>query len=419
MSSLSSSDSNSIALSIQSASQTWIAFDWESKRSAIESTLSQAKDAREQSLAARKQLSESTKAFKRAVKTVEQSSTDLEANATPENVSATAKAVESLSSKARTTVKSFQEEVDSLTRRCKAAETAYSSLTTSLLELPDPASILMMCMEQMAVQQSQMTQLLQTVDAVNLELQNSERTNAALKKEVAALKSDVSSGASGASAGGSTPALSREEREELVQLRREVAEYEVEFRSLKNQDITIRKLEAKIAEMQVASEMQMKEQLEKAKEELAETEGRRATEALEREAAMERKVDSLLLQLKAERAGYAATQSRMLEADEGLSQREAAWEAQRQILVDDAERLRESLQAATRERDELLLRVAALQGSQSGGKTPPPSGGVSVKDLMLERKAYEAEVSAFFVAPLLSHEFSSHFSYVKHARIGC
>ena len=36
------------------------------------------------------------------------------------------------------------------------------------------------------------------------------------------------------------------EREELIRLRREVAEYEVEFRGLKNQDITIRKLESEL-----------------------------------------------------------------------------------------------------------------------------------------------------------------------------
>jgi len=39
-------------------------------------------------------------------------------------------------------------------------------------------------------------------------------------------------------------ALSLAEREELIRLRSEVSEYEVEFRGLKNQDITIRKLES-------------------------------------------------------------------------------------------------------------------------------------------------------------------------------
>ena len=38
--------------------------------------------------------------------------------------------------------------------------------------------------------------------------------------------------------------MSLAERGGLIQLRSEVAEYEVEFRGLKNQDITIRKLES-------------------------------------------------------------------------------------------------------------------------------------------------------------------------------
>jgi hypothetical protein len=75
----------------------------------------------------------------------------------------------------------------------------------------------------------------------------------------------------------------------------------------------------------------------KAQEELAETEGRRATEALEREAAMARKLQSLELQLRAERAGREAAGTQLLKAEDGLGEREAAWEAQRQVcsVVDD------------------------------------------------------------------------------------
>ena len=85
--------------------------------------------------------------------------------------------------------------------------------------------------------------------------------------------------------------------------------------------------------------------------------------------------------------------SSQLDADQGIGEREAAWEAQRRILVDDSERLRQSLHQVTRERDELGLKLAAVTGKSGAvGKTPPPSGGVSMADFMLERKAYEAEV---------------------------
>lgn len=151
----------------------------------------------------------------------------------------------------------------------------------------------------------------------------------------------------------------------------------------------------------------------KAQEHLAQTEGRRATEALEREAAMARKLASLELELKAERAGSQLTQTHLLEADQGQNEREAVWEAQRQILVDDSDRLRELLHEVTRERDSLKMRVEALNrsddddgimGSGIGGGVDVGShsiGGVhnsngngsnSMVDIVAERKAYEAEV---------------------------
>lgn len=193
--------------------------------------------------------------------------------------------------------------------------------------------------------------------------------------------------------------MSKAEQEELLQLRKEVAEYEVEFRSLKNQDITIRRLEARIQEIQYGGQEEFESKLEQARQELAQTEGRRTAEALEREAAMERKVQSLELQLKAEMAGRAATQAHLLETSEGAGEREAAWEAQRSILVDDAERLRVNLHQASRERDELRLKVAAMEGKTTS--LSPPSGGVAFADLVSERKAYEAEVSE------LSHTVNS------------
>jgi hypothetical protein len=54
------------------------------------------------------------------------------------------------------------------------------------------------------------------------------------------------------------------------------------------------------------------------------------------------------------------------------------------------------LHEATRERDALRLRAAATVtsgGSDRTGPTPPASGNVSMADMILERKAYEAEAS--------------------------
>jgi homeobox protein cut-like len=231
-------------------------------------------------------------------------------------------------------------------------------------------------MEQIHNQQKQIGDFMRSVDDLN-------KQKAVLEKN--AQKKDTKSADSSG--------LGKAEKEELMQLRKEVAEYEVEFRSLKNQDITIRKLEARIVELQEGGQEEFNANLEKAKHELAETEGRRTAEALEREAAMERRVQTLELQLKVEMAGRVATQTHLLEESEGAGEREAAWEAQRRILLDDAERVRETLHGATRERDELRLKVAALEGSAPRSQPAPTSGGIQFADLLSERKAYEAEVS--------------------------
>jgi len=373
-------DPTSLLLSsIQVASNGWVAFDYATKRKQWEATLQQTKEARDNSVAARKQLTDITKKFKTSVKTLEQQQGGSNAE---------------FSKDCRVTIKAYQEAIDKLTRRCKASENAYSSVTQALMEIPDPAAVLSAAVEQLNVQSKQLEKLQKTADDQGRELQQ-------VKQQAAAAASNAAANTSSSGGNGGGGGASKQEKEELIQLRREVAEYEVEFRSLKNQDITIRKLEAQIVAMQESGEVEMEEKLEKAKQELVETEGRRALEALEREAAMERKVHSLELQLKAEIAGRAATQAHLLEADEGAGEREAAWEAQRKILVDDAESLRLRLHEASRERDELRLKVAATGRSPSSGgistrglaSAPPSGSGIGMADLLNERKAYEAEVS--------------------------
>jgi homeobox protein cut-like len=357
---------------------------------------------REQSQQARRALAETTKQFKKSVRTAEQAvaaenSSCSGGDAAAAAATAVQQSVTALAALCKVTIKAYQQEIDNLTVRCKASEQAYAGMTQALQELPDPAVVLAENQKVFESQEAQMSQLLETVENLNQELQASQETNEKYQQEIQALRE----------AAPKESGLSDEERAELVQLRTEVAEYEVEFRSLKNQDVTIRKLQDKIKELQVEGAESLEKSIAQAKEELAATEGRRAAEALEREAAMERKLRSLELQLQAERAGREATESVVLDQDEGLSRREAAWEAQRKILLDDNNRIREAFQTVSRERDELKMKLSAWHDETpvSGGdtttprsmsqRTPPSSsagGGPSVQDLMLERNAYEAEV---------------------------
>ena len=114
---------------------------------------------------------------------------------------------------------------------------------------------------------------------------------------------------------------------------------------------------------------------------------------------MERKLASLDLELRAERAGSEATQTSLLEADEGLNEREAVWEAQRQILFDDADRLREQLHEVKRERDTLKIKAEAMKEDPTSSKSKEVElSTMQMADIMAERKAYESEVSELTLA---------------------
>jgi len=114
---------------------------------------------------------------------------------------------------------------------------------------------------------------------------------------------------------------------------------------------------------------------------------------------MERKLASLDLELRAERAGSEATQTSLLEADEGLNEREAVWEAQRQILFDDADRLREQLHEVKRERDTLKIKAEAMKEDPTSSKSKEVElSSMQMADIMAERKAYESEVSELTLA---------------------
>jgi len=336
-----------------------------------------------------------------------------------------------LAKECRTIVRAYQEEIDQLTRRCKFSEGNFFDLFKALYELPDPVPMLTSANEHLDAKVGQVHHLLKgmeeiqneleehgkryegqlqeskgELESVQLTLEEERKRYKELEKLQERRRTDQKEKDRQMTMGG----LSKVEREELISLRSEVTEYELEFKTLKNQDITIKKLNTKIETLVENQEEELQRELQTAQEHLAQTEGRRATEALGREATLERKLASLELELRAERAGREATQNHLLQADEGLGECEAAWEAQRQILVDDADRLRESVFDLKRERDGLNLRVSALtddggdddddgerqsRGAASGGDL---SSTMSQADHALERKAYEAEVNELSVS---------------------
>lgn len=378
------------------ASEVWtrLRMSLDSRRPQLQNNLNSLKTQAQNSSSARKSLAESTKSFKKVLKSTEAVATTEEDK----------KQFETLSSACRKLVKSYQEEIDALTTRSKTYDSLVSELYKTLYDIPDPVPVISSATENVESMAGQVDHLLKGMSEMQKEIEAMTRNQKAESDEIVKLQSLLDEAnrknsmlesqlqeKSPAREEQSNAYMSKEEKEELIELRREVAEYELEFKTLKNQDITIKKLNAKIEELMESQEETLQKELKKTQEHLAQTEGRRVAEALEREAAMARKLASLEVELKAERAGFQATQASLLDADEGLNEREAAWEAQRRILVDDADRLREQLHVVKRECDELKMKAGAMDNDVHGSSHDKDMS-INFKDMEAERKAYEAEV---------------------------
>ena len=376
---------------------------------------------KDQSLQTRKVLAETTKQFKKSVKAAEQAAIQLSNDTTTPNATTelVVTSIDTLSNECRSTVKLYQEEIDSLTRRCKNVEQEYSAVYAKLVDVPDPTILFRHCNDVVDSQNQQMLQLLSTIESLNREWQQAEKLSAEYKEKNQELTQ----------ANNSSGKLSNEERDELISLRKEVTEYEVEFRSLKNQDITIRKLEEKIDQLQLEAEESIRTAVETAKEEVAQAEAQQMAELLERENMLQVKIQTLELQLHSERTSYQLSQQNLSKVDDHMSNQQTIWDVQRNILMDDNTRVREQLQIMTRERDDLLNEIAVYRNISVDGSSTlavgataaenlhpgssilrsPASmtdlslnhravatganGVVSFQDLLLERNAYEAEVS--------------------------
>ena len=221
-------------------------------------------DGKESSAVARKRLGEATKNLKAALKNVEKLDVhnvgDAGGASTAQNTTTTTTTTK-LTAECKSTIRMYQEEIDAVTRRAKFAENAFVQLYGGLSPLPDPAYILRDARRALHGQEGQIDNLLRGMEELTVQLDdaNDDRSRltrtlkemndrlgaaavAAATTTAAQLQQQKRGGKEGVDGGDSS--LTNAEKRELIQLRKEVAEFELEFRGLKNQDITIRKLES-------------------------------------------------------------------------------------------------------------------------------------------------------------------------------
>lgn len=237
-----------ITSTLLTATSKWKSFSLDTRRVDLEKSAAATKSNNAQSQTARKALAESTKAFKKCLKSTEAviSTTD-EQKAQFQKLSASSKGI----------VKSYQEEIDKLTKRCKASDTLVLDLQKGLTAIPDPVPLLKSAVEHLESTSGQVTHLLKGMEEIQQELENKDKNNIENKNTNKMLKDATTKiqqlekelKDASLSSQNEKSFMSKEDKEELIELRREVAEYEVEFKTLKNQDITIKKLNTKIEDL--------------------------------------------------------------------------------------------------------------------------------------------------------------------------
>jgi len=318
--------STSLVGSLKAAANVWRAIDLDARRAQIDASALAMGDEESRAQLARKALAEQTKAWKRLPSDAERA-----AQLGP-------------------LVRGYQEEINQLTRRSSASESAFLELYRLLLDAPDPFHLL---------------------SSAIAELEHASGVEEALRLARATL-----------------------------------AEFEAEFAGLKNQDITIRRLEADKRELetnmralvaqQVAAQMREgEEQMEAAKQAFE-----------ERERMLEAKLHSYKEQLSAALASQSSLAAAALSRERWQDEK-AEQAAQGDLRWLESEVERQSLELTRKEQEIAALRsqLAAATEAQEGGAIggPVESSGSSFgaagrrgADALseLDRAHFEAESAA-------------------------
>jgi len=143
----------------------------------------------------------------------------------------------------------------------------------------------------------------------------------------------------------------------IAKLEADLADYEAEFKTLKNQDLTIKQLQKQIHHLENNNAAGVDEHIANLRVEMEEEAQVRIEEALAREAEALRKLEKLALELKLANSNKTKSETHNLADFEASGIVEAKWEAEKRILCEDAERLNEELLKLQREKETLNLEL--------------------------------------------------------------
>lgn len=206
-------------------------------------------------------------------------------------------------------LKAYQEEIDQLSRRSKLSESAFSGVYKLLCEAPNPA--------------------------VTIE---------ALMKNVGA---------------------SSNHHFEIERLKSELAQYEEEFQQLKNQDITIRRLEDQLEEFKEQIEDKVLEEVDRRVVELEQQASGRVSESRDAQRAAERRAVAALESMKQAQAATERAQSQLFDISTQAENRISGLLAENSILAEGSERTNARVVELEGELESVRKMLSTLQARTS------------------------------------------------------
>ncbi|XP_041349034.1 homeobox protein cut-like 1 isoform X2 [Gigantopelta aegis] len=306
-----------MAANVQSMCQYWKNFNLQELQKELDTTVTDLAKRQDESDVSRRRLVEQSREFKKN---------------TPEDIR---KVVAAL-------LKSFQIEVDNLSKRSKSAEAAFLSVYKKLINLPDPVSAL-----EYAIQIQKKAHRV-----TDLEIENK-------------------------------------------QLRETLEEYNHEFAEVKNQEVTIKQLKDKIKEyeekLETTAELRTKEKERELQRFFAEKE----RQLQETQLAVARKLGEAEQKISTLHAALEAVQSELFEVKSKYDEATSAKSDEMDMVISDVERANERAAAAERQVEQLRQQLASAsqtvqQAAQQMQKTPDVEQAMDI----LKRSSMEVEITA-------------------------
>ena len=247
-------------------------------------------------------------------------------------------------------LKCYQEEIDMLTKNRKFSDLSYSDLSGGLSRVG---------FEDIC---SKIESAIKVVKAMEEQPDNNDTTIPTNTKATTSGSSD----------------------ELICALRSEIAEYEAEFKMLKNQDVTIRNLQSQILSLENSNSELVEDEISERCRAVKEECDDRVREACEREEQAKIEMINLERTLRLERVKQGTQDGINIDVEEGLDR-------QRRLLEEDAARLQEALMHCEFERDELRMKLESNKKYPNSNDTDEANAAQKQEALNQTLLHYESE----------------------------